>query len=359
MEKLRLSSLEFGLPEELIALEPANPRDACRLLVLERASGRLHHATFRDIEHFLRPTDVLVVNASMVTPCRFWASAKTGKTFEILVLEEAGPPFLVRALLNPARKVKLGEPLKLDSNVGFTPKASLGGGMFEGIFEGALGPLYWRSVAQGFGVVPLPPYIARRLEKERLSKTEVWLKAYNPVYAQTPGSIAAPTAGLHFTPELLEALSKKGVEVCKIVLNVGLGTFKPLKQEWVEENRLEPEAFRVEGATLKALAQAKRQGRRVVAVGTTAVRTLESVAAFLFDEDLQERGASGYTDRFLRPGYRFQAVDALITNFHLPKSSLLALVGAFGGLERILDAYKEAISKRYRFYSFGDAMLVV
>lgn len=359
MEKLRLSGLDFDLPEELIALEPANPRDACRLLVLERASGRIRHASFRDIVQFLKSTDVMVVNTSKVAPCRFWASAKTGRTFEVLVLEHAWKTYLVRALLNPARKVRLGDPLRLNSSFEFIPKASLGNGVFEGYFEGPEGPLDWRGVAQDVGIVPLPPYISRRMEKEKLSKTKKWLKAYNAVYAQTPGSIAAPTAGLHFTSELLEIIAKKGVEVHKISLKVGLGTFKPLQKEWLEDNRLEPEAFHVEGSTLRALAKAKREGRRVVAVGTTVVRTLESLGTNLFDEDLQEKGVGGYTDKFLRPGGSFSIVDALITNFHLPRSSLLALVGAFCGLERTLDAYKEAIFKGYRFYSFGDAMMVV
>lgn len=358
MKGLSLSSLDFELPQDLIALKPVEPRDSCRLMVLDRMGGKIHHGKFWDLESFLLPGDVLVLNASKVLPSRLWGRSKTGRTFEVLVIEESLPPKLY-ALVRPARKVVLGEELEIAPEVRFVPMASYGNGIFEGAFEGPEGFLDWRRVAQEKGQVPLPPYIAKKLPMGHLLESEKWLKVYNSVYAKTPGSVAAPTAGLHFSLELLEALSRKGVEVLKLELKVGMGTFKPLKLDRVEDNWLEPEAFNLDGATLRALAEAKKQGRRLVAVGTTVVRALESVWPFVGDPGFQARGLFGYTNKFIFPGYRFQAVDGLVTNFHLPCSSLLALVSAFAGLEPILKAYQEAIALGYRFYSFGDAMVII
>lgn len=340
---VRVADFDYYLPEELIAQEPVEPRDASRLLVLHRRSGRLEHRVFRDIIHYLDPRDVLVVNDTRVLPARlFGARQDTGGKVEILLLRRLSPRQW-EVLVKPGRRARPGTWLQfgeglLEAEVKSTTDS--GGRIvqfkYNGVFEEILDKL---------GHVPLPPYIRRELRDE---------ERYQTVYARVEGSAAAPTAGLHFTPELLDAIRKKGTTITAITLHVGLGTFRPVKTEVVEEHRMHAEYYVLEGKAVKAIEAARRAGGRVIAVGTTSTRALEAVA--------QRYGklqpASGWTDIFIYPGYQFKVVDGLITNFHLPRSTLLMLVSALAGREQILQAYQEAIREKYRFFSFGDAMFI-
>lgn len=341
---MRVSDFDYELPEAAIAQRPAKPRDASRLMVLHRATGAVEHRIFRDLPGYLVPGDVLVVNDSRVVPARLFGEKEgTGGSVELLLLERRSLDTW-EALVRPGRRVRPGARLVFGGGllrarvVDSTPA---GGRViafeYEGLFE---------ELLRRLGEMPLPPYI-----KEKLDDPE----RYQTVYAREEGSKAAPTAGLHFTPELLDAIRQRGVAVVSLTLHVGLGTFRPVTAETVEGHTMHAEYFRVPEETAAAVNGARERGRRVVAVGTTAVRTLESVA----DERGRIRAGDGWTDIFIYPGYRFKAVDAMVTNFHLPRSTLLMLVCAFAGRERTLAAYGTAIAYGYRFYSFGDAMLIV
>lgn len=345
-----LEAYDYFLPPELIAQGGAEPRDAARMLVVYREGPfRVEHQRVRDLPEFLRPGDLLVFNESKVIPARLWARKPTGGKVEILLVRE-----LVRertfglweALLGPARKAPPGTKLFFLSPKDLSPvpglEAEVVGGE-EGVrllrFQGDL-----LAHLEAVGEVPLPPYI----------KTRVPLERYQTVYAQRPGSVAAPTAGLHFTPELLERLRGIGVELSFLTLHVGPGTFRPVKGD-PEAHRMHPEPFEIPEATAEAVNRAKAEGRRVLAVGTTVVRALES--AYREGEGVVLGG--GETRLFIRPPYAFKVIDGLFTNFHLPRSTLLMLVAAFLGRERTLEAYRIAVAEGYRFYSLGDAMLVL
>ncbi len=344
---MRTSDFDYELPPELIAQVPLAERDASRLLVLDRADGSLRHRTFRDLPEVLAPGDLVVVNRSRVFPARLLGTRRGGGRAEVLLLRPLPDPREWEALLRPARRLTPGDQVEIAPDFRVT------------ILSGAFGPEGRRrvrleseadpwSALERLGHVPLPPYIARAdgdEDKER----------YQTVFARERGSVAAPTAGLHFTPELLRRLAERGVERAEIVLHVGPGTFRPVKAESVEEHRVDPERYELPSETATAIERTRARGGRVVAVGTTTVRTLESAV----DTAGAVRAGSGETDRVIVPGSRFAAVDALVTNFHLPRSSLLLLVSAFAGRERILDAYEEAKRERYRFYSYGDAMLIL
>jgi S-adenosylmethionine:tRNA ribosyltransferase-isomerase len=341
---MKVSDFDYHLPEELIAQEPVEPRDASRLLVVHRETGALRHRVFRDIIEYLEPSDVLVINDTKVIPARLFGIKKeTGARVEVLLLRRISQD-VWEVLVRPGRRVPPGTWLEFRDGV-LTAKVvdttAAGGRVLEFIYQGV-----FEAILDELGQMPLPPYIHKELsDKER----------YQTVYARKDGSAAAPTAGLHFTPGLLDRIARRGVALCSITLHVGLGTFRPVKVDNVEEHRMHGEYYSINQETALAIQKAKKAGGRVVAVGTTTTRTLEAV--------MQQHGelaaCSGWTDIFIYPGFRFQIVDALITNFHLPRSTLLMLVSAFAGKDLVLQAYETAIKEEYRFFSFGDAMLIL
>ena len=340
-----LADYDYELPPERIAQEPVEPRDAARLLVLERASGARHHAHVRDLPGWLRPGDLLVRNATRVLPARLRGRKATGGAAEALLLGEAHAPRRFRALVRAGGRLRVGQKLRFEG-AGLALDAEIAALAPDGSVELAFadGPSPF-----ALGEAPLPPYIRRNAPRPADAER------YQTVYARAPGSVAAPTAGLHFTPALLEALAARGVGIADLVLHVGIGTFRPLRLEDVAAGRLHAERFELPAETAAAVARTRAAGGRVVAVGTTSARVLESRAR---EGGLVEPGA-GETELLLAPGARFRAVDALLTNFHLPRSSLLLLVAAFAGRERVLEAYADAVARGYRFYSYGDAMLVL
>lgn len=340
-----VSDFDFDLPEDLIAQEPSPERDRSRLLVVDRSAGTFTDAVFADIGRWLEAGDLLVVNDTRVFPARLVGRrAQTGGRVELfLVREEGGGVW--EALARPAARVRVGEtivagdgPERIEADVVEVREGGRRAVRFRDYER------FWERLDL-WGRTPLPPYIHREGEPERLDR-----ERYQTVYARERGAIAAPTAGLHFTPELLARLEERGVARAAVTLHVGYGTFAPVRAERVEEHRVESEHYEVPPATAEAVTRTRAAGRRVVAVGTTTTRALESSAG--------ETGR-GVAELFIYPGYAFRVVDALVTNFHLPKSSLLLLVSAFAGRDLVLDAYRHAVRERYRFYSYGDAMLIV
>ncbi|RMF27990.1 MAG: tRNA preQ1(34) S-adenosylmethionine ribosyltransferase-isomerase QueA [Chloroflexi bacterium] len=358
---MRTDEFDYHLPPELIAQKPVEPRDASRLMVLNRADGSITHRIFREIGAYLRPGDLLVLNESRVIPARLFArKVPTGGRVEMLLLNPEGGNGRWRVLVK-GRRVRPGTRLALTA--GPEPESPTIDVEATVVAEGERGErvvVFSRPVEtflEQVGVIPLPPYIHEPLaDPER----------YQTVYARRPGSVAAPTAGLHFTPELLLALREQGVRFAYVTLHIGLDTFRPVSTERVENHKMHSEWCQLSPETASRINRAKLEGRRVVAVGTTAVRVLETAAQRALAQCQGEACAwqtvvafEGTTDLFITPGYRFRVVDALITNFHLPRSTLLMLVAAFAGLDLIRRAYAEAIARRYRFYSFGDAMLIL
>lgn len=336
------SDFYYELPPELIAQSPATPRDSSRLLVYDRKTGAVEHRIFRDICDYLRAGDVLVVNNTKVLPARLYAHTKNGGAVEILLLKRLD---LERweVLVKPGRKCRVGTVLKVSDELSLTVEDITESGerivrfIYSGVFE---------DILERVGNMPLPPYIKEKLaDKNR----------YQTVYAKYDGSAAAPTAGLHFTPELLQKIKGMGVEVAEVLLHVGLGTFRPVKEDIITDHKMHSEYFEVSRAAADIINSAKSEGRRIIAVGTTSVRTLESAT----DENGMVVPQKGNTQIFIYPPYKFKCVDALITNFHLPESTLIMLVAAFTGREEILRIYETAVGERYRFFSFGDAMLVL
>lgn len=342
VQALRLSDFDFDLPESLIAQEPCSVRDQSRLLVLPRGSQTLEHRIFSDLEQYLVPGDLLVMNDTRVFPCRLLARKTGGGKAEIFLLSELGVnrwKALVKGSLKPGGKVGL------DRGIEAEVLADHGDGTREILFHNV--PDIREALAE-IGKTPLPPYVKREPSKKDQER-------YQTVYARQDGAVAAPTAGLHFTPELLERLRSKGVAAATVTLHVGPGTFQPVRADIITEHRMLPERYEVTAAAAEAINRAKSEGRRVIAVGTTSVRTIESAAS----GNGTVREGKGSSELFIYPGYRFRTVDAMVTNFHLPKSTLLMLVSAFAGRERILSAYRAAVEKQYRFYSYGDAMLII
>jgi len=346
---LRVDDFAYDLPPELIATRPTEPRDAARLLVYDRASGRRDHRRFTDLVELLRPGDLLVVNDTRVLPWRLRGQRRSGGKVEVLLVERSAAGFLGYA--RPARKVAVDVPLECEGGaLRLVPIAERGGGSFEFAVATTSGEEVDAVLAR-VGRAPLPPYIPRD-GYEDVAEDRA---RYQTVFAARDGAIAAPTAGLHFTPELLAALGSRGVERASVTLHVGLGTFAPVRAAEVEAHVMHREHYEVPAATAAAVAQCRARGGRVVAVGTTSVRALESNA----EAGGRVRAGGGATELFLYPGRELRVLDALVTNFHLPRSTLLMLVAAMVGRERLLDLYAEAIAQRYRFYSFGDAMLIV
>jgi len=339
---VKKSDFYFDLPEELIAQTPLERRDASRLLHLDKATGALEHRHFYDLPEYLRAGDCLVLNDSRVLPARLIGSRPSGGAVELVLLRDLGDGRW-ECLSRPGRKTRPGQELLFgDGELRATVEAVAEGGNrivqfhYEGIFL---------EVLERLGKMPLPPYI-----KEELADSE----RYQTVYSREPGSAAAPTAGLHFTEALLEQIRAKGVKVCFVTLHVGLGTFRPVKEEEIEDHPMHAEFCIVPEKTARIINETKAAGGRVVAVGTTSCRTLESFAK----QDGTLEPSSGWTDIFIYPGYRFKCIDALVTNFHLPESTLIMLVSALAGRENILNAYAVAVRERYRFFSFGDAMMI-
>jgi len=354
---VNVSDFDFELPEALVAQEAAE-RGRSRLLVLRRDTGSDEHAMFTDLERYLRPGDLLVLNDTRVFPARLIGRRDpSGGEVECLLMGRPRPVADGErgaeewdALVHPGQKLKPGARMVFEG-----PGVVLYGEVLARRFQGRRTVRLWSTdpggvtaAVDGIGHVPLPPYIKR---EDRPGDRE----RYQTVYAAERGSIAAPTAGLHFTPEQLTALRAAGIEQTTVTLHVGYGTFKPVRVERVEDHEVDPEAYAVTGASAQALTRARRETRRIIAVGTTTVRVLESLQ---ISPDGDVRPGAGATRLFIHPGHQFRLVDGLITNFHLPRSSLLMLVAAFAGRERLLDAYREAIERGYRFYSYGDAMLV-
>ena len=333
----------FDLPEELIAQDPLEDRSGSRLLVLDKETGETEHHIFREIVNYLNPGDCLVINDTKVIPARLIGEKEgTGAKVEVLLLKRKEND-IWETLVKPGRKMKPGARLVFGNGL---LKAEVIGVVeegnrlirfeYEGIFEEILDQL---------GQMPLPPYITHQLEDKN---------RYQTVYAKHSGSAAAPTAGLHFTPELLDEIKEKGVEIAHVTLHVGLGTFRPVKVENIQEHHMHSEFYRIEQSEADKINRAKEEGHRVICVGTTSCRTVESAA----DENGRLRECSGWTEIFIYPGYKFKVLDALITNFHLPESTLIMLVSALAGREHVRAAYEEAIRERYRFFSFGDAMFI-
>lgn len=341
---MKTSDFYFDLPEELIAQDPLKDRSSSRLLALDKESGKTEHRKFKDILEYLRPGDCLVINNTKVIPARLiGAKEGTDAKVEVLLLKRKEKD-VWETLVKPGKKMKIGA------------RVSFGDGLlkgevidiveegnrlirfeYEGIFEEILDQL---------GQMPLPPYITHQLkDKDR----------YNTVYAEHAGSAAAPTAGLHFTPELLAQVEEKGVEIARVTLHVGLGTFRPVKVEDVTNHHMHSEFYQIDKEAADKINHAKESGGRIICVGTTSCRTIESAA----DENGHLEPCSGWTEIFIYPGYQFKILDGLITNFHLPESTLIMLVSALAGKEHVLAAYEEAVKERYRFFSFGDAMIVI
>ncbi|MDF2890224.1 MAG: S-adenosylmethionine--tRNA ribosyltransferase-isomerase [Clostridia bacterium] len=341
---MNLKDFYFELPEELIAQEPLAERDASRLLVLDKKSGEIKHNTFRDILKYFKKGDCLVLNNTRVIPARLFGTKKeTGSSIEFLLLKRMEKD-IWEVMLRPGKKAKTGARFSFGQGELEAEVLDIveGGNRivkfyYDGIFE---------TVLDQLGNMPLPPYITKTLEdKER----------YQTVFSKHEGSAAAPTAGLHFTPELLQEIQQMGVKLAYITLHVGLGTFRPVKVENILEHTMHSEYFDVSSETAEIINSTKAEGGRVICVGTTSTRTVESIA----EADGTIKPGSGWTDIFIYPGYTFKVIDALITNFHLPESTLVMLVSALAGRENVLNAYHEAVKERYRFFSFGDAMLII
>jgi S-adenosylmethionine:tRNA ribosyltransferase-isomerase len=340
---VKLAAFDFHLPQELIAQTPVEPRDASRLMVLPKGGGALEHRSFRDLPAYLRPGDVLVVNETKVMPARLVGEREGGGAAEVLLLKRLDRDRW-ETLVKPGRRLRRGALVRFGGGqleARMLEETEVGGRIVEFACAGT-----FEEVLDRLGQMPLPPYITARLEDP---------SRYQTVYAREWGSAAAPTAGLHFTPRLIAELEGMGVFFLKILLHVGLGTFRPVQVEEIEQHKMHAEYFRVEPETAARINAARAAGGRLIGVGTTSVRTLETVA----DEAGQIRPGDGWTAIFIYPGYRYRAVDGIITNFHLPKSTLIMMIAAFLGRERLLAAYEEAVRERYRFFSFGDAMLIL
>lgn len=340
---MKKSDFYFDLPEELIAQTPIPERDHSRLLLLNKSTGEIAHHHFYDLPDYLEEGDCLVINDSRVLPARLLGSRSSGGGVELVLLRDLGEGKW-ECLSRPGRKTKPGTELSFgEGELTATVIDVVEGGNrivqfhYEGIFL---------EVLERLGKMPLPPYI-----KEELQDAE----RYQTVYSREIGSAAAPTAGLHFTKELLEKIASKGVKICTVTLHVGLGTFRPVKEEEIENHEMHSEFCIIPERTAKIVTETKKQGGRVIAVGTTSCRTLESFAK----EDGSLEPCSGWTDIFIYPGYQFRCIDALVTNFHLPESTLIMLVSALAGREHVLAAYETAVREKYRFFSFGDAMLIL
>ena len=341
---MKTSDFYYDLPQELFAQDPLEDRSSSRLLALDKVSGEIHHRMFKDILDYLKPGDCMVINDTKVIPARLIGSkVGTDAKIEVLLLKRKEND-VWETLVKPGRKAKPGTKISFGDGllVGEVIDIVEEGNRlihfeYEGIFE---------EILDRLGQMPLPPYITHQL-KDR--------DRYNTVYAKHEGSAAAPTAGLHFTPELLEEVQKKGIDIARVTLHVGLGTFRPVKVDDVTDHHMHSEYYQIDETAAEKINRAKANGGRIICVGTTSCRTIESAAK----EDGSLEACSGWTEIFIYPGYKFKVLDGLITNFHLPESTLIMLVSALAGRDHVLAAYEEAVKERYRFFSFGDAMIVI
>ena len=340
---MKTSDFYYDLPEELIAQDPLEDRSASRLMVLDKNTGKIQHHIFKEIVHYLNPGDCLVINDTKVIPARLYGTkVGTDAKIEVLLLKRKENN-IWETLVKPGKKAKIGTRISFGDGLLMGEVVDIveeGNRLiqfsYDGIFEEILDKL---------GQMPLPPYITHQLKDKN---------RYQTVYAKHNGSAAAPTAGLHFTPELLEEIKAKGVNIAHVTLHVGLGTFRPVKVEDVTQHHMHSEFYVVEDDQAALINETKKKGGKIISVGTTSLRTLESASS---DDGILKAG-SGWTDIFIYPGYRFKIVDRLITNFHLPESTLIMLVSALAGKEHIMEAYEEAVKDKYRFFSFGDAMFI-
>ncbi len=339
---MKTSDFYYDLPERLIAQTPVEPRDSSRLLHYDMTTGEVFHRHFYDIENILKSGDLLVINNTKVYPARIYSTTEFGGKMEILLLKRINYTDW-EVLVKPGKKAHDGKEFTVSDELKFTVLSHTDSGgriirfSFDGVFE---------DILSRVGEMPLPPYIKEKLKDQ---------SRYQTVYCKNEGSAAAPTAGLHFTNELIERLKQKGVKFAEVCLNVGLGTFRPVKSENIENHEMHSEYYSIDEENAEIINEAKREGRRIIAVGTTSVRTLESVA----DESGFVKATHGNTNIFIYPPYKFKCVDGLITNFHLPESTLIMLVSALVGREKILELYNLAVKEKYRFFSFGDAMLLL
>lgn len=349
MDKLNVSDYDYFLPEEQIAQDPLADRSSSKLLVLDKNTGETSHHVFKEIIDYLNPGDCLCINNTKVIPARLIGRKKTGGVVEVLLLKRLeDEKSKWEVLTRPGKKARVGDevifggegPEDFDLLCRVTEVKEDGNRIVEFEYDGI-----FEEILDKLGQMPLPPYITHRLEDKN---------RYQTVYAKIEGSAAAPTAGLHFTNELLEQIKEKGVKVVSVTLHVGLGTFRPVQVENILDHKMHSEYYEVSEETAKILNETKANGGRIISVGTTSTRTLESVT----DENGIVHAGSGETQIFIYPGYKFKAIDGLITNFHLPKSTLIMLVSALAGRKNVLNAYKEAVEKKYRFFSFGDAMFI-
>ena len=339
---MKVTDFDYELPEELIAQTPIEKRDESRLMVLDRKEQTIEHKHFKDIIDYLEPGDVLVRNNTKVIPARLYGKKETGAKVEFLLLNNMEKD-IWECIVRPGNKLHIGAKVifgdgllkaeVLDTMPGGTRKVEF---HYEGIFN---------EILDKIGLMPLPPYIHERLKEN---------DRYQTVYAKYDGSAAAPTAGLHFTPELLKKIEEKGIDIANVTLHVGIGTFRPVKEDTVEAHQMHSEHFYIKEEDCEKINKAKKSGHRVIAVGTTSCRVLETIA----DDNGYVKPTEGDTQIFIYPGYKFRCLDALITNFHLPQSTLVMLVYALAGKDYIMKAYKEAVEQKYRFFSFGDAMLI-
>lgn len=357
MEQLLKSDFYFDLPEELIAQDPLEDRSSSRLLVLDKNTGDVDHHVFRDILDYLDKGDCLVINNTKVIPARLMGVREgTGASIEVLLLKHHEND-VWETLVKPGKKARPGTKILFGcpnaedgTCIPDADQALLVGEVVDIVEEGnRLVKFHYdgifEEILDQLGQMPLPPYITHQLQDKN---------RYQTVYAKHDGSAAAPTAGLHFTPELLDAVRAKGVEIAEVTLHVGLGTFRPVKEDNLLNHHMHSEFYNIEQSEADKINKAKAEGKRVISVGTTSTRTLESAA----DENGMLKACSGWTEIFIYPGYQFKVIDALITNFHLPESTLVMLVSALAGREQVLNAYKQAVEERYRFFSFGDAMFI-
>jgi S-adenosylmethionine:tRNA ribosyltransferase-isomerase len=338
---MKLQDFNYDLPKKLIAQTPLNKRDSSRLLVLDKKTGLINHDHFKNIINYLNKGDILVLNDSKVIPARLiGVKEETGANIELLLLKEENE--IAKALVKPSKRVNIGTVINFGNKLKAKCIKVLDEGLrvFELFYDGIL-----YEILEELGEMPLPPYITEKLkDKDR----------YQTVYAKNEGSSAAPTAGLHFTNEILEEIKKKGVKVVYITLHVGLGTFRPVNVENIEKHKMHSEFYMMSKETSDILNEGLRNNNKIISVGTTVTRTLETI----INQYGYFKECSGWTDIFIYPGYKFKCIDSLITNFHLPKSTLIMLVSAFAGKNNIMKAYNEAIKEEYRFFSFGDSMLI-
>lgn len=369
---MNISDFDFTLPEKLIAQEPTEKRDHSRLLVVDRKSGAIEHRHFFQVIDCLRSGDLLVINDTKVIPARLVGRKKTGGSAEAFLLEKDDNDKNIWECLIGGKRIRPGTLIDFDGSLKSEVLEDIGGGRFRLRFY-ADRP--FEDVLEEVGQVPLPPYIKRVQSSEfgvqsypipsPQGESGFDKERYQTVFAEKKGAVAAPTAGLHFTESLLKKIKEMGIDIAPVTLHVGPGTFLPVRVENIEEHRMLPERYEISPASAEKINMAKAEGRRVIAVGSTSMRTLEAAATSLSPLPQGEGGVwrvgagTGRTDIFIYPGYIFKVVDALVTNFHLPKSTLLMLVSAFAGKELISTAYREAIEKKYRFYSYGDAMMII